>query len=48
MGWGIRLIDAISASLASGIDLNISVLMGMTMIIGIVTEVAIFYFTVCQ
>jgi CzcA family heavy metal efflux pump len=30
---------------ASGIELNISALMGMTMIIGIVTEVAIFYFS---
>jgi len=27
------------------IDLNISAIMGMTMIIGIVTEVAIFYFS---
>ena len=30
---------------ASGIELNISAMMGMTMIIGIVTEVAIFYFS---
>jgi multidrug efflux pump subunit AcrB len=29
----------------SGIELNISAMMGMTMIIGIVTEVAIFYFS---
>ncbi len=29
----------------SGIELNISSLMGMTMIIGIVTEIAIFYFS---
>ena len=29
----------------SGIELNISAIMGMTMIIGIVTEVAIFYFS---
>lgn len=29
----------------TGIDLNISAMMGMTMIIGIVTEVAIFYFS---
>lgn len=29
----------------SGIDLNISAMMGMTMIVGIVTEVAIFYFS---
>ena len=33
---------------ASGIELNISALMGMTMIIGIVTEVAIFYFSEYQ
>jgi CzcA family heavy metal efflux pump len=31
--------------LLTGIDLNISAMMGMTMIIGIVTEVAIFYFS---
>ncbi|MCP5201120.1 MAG: efflux RND transporter permease subunit [Gammaproteobacteria bacterium] len=30
---------------ASGIELNITALMGMTMIIGIVTEIAIFYFS---
>jgi CzcA family heavy metal efflux pump len=30
---------------ASGIELNISSMMGMTMIVGIVTEVAIFYFS---
>ncbi|EPR43086.1 acriflavin resistance protein [Desulfovibrio sp. X2] len=30
---------------AAGIELNISAIMGMTMIIGIVTEVAIFYFS---
>lgn len=29
----------------TGIELNISALMGMTMIVGIVTEIAIFYFT---
>jgi multidrug efflux pump subunit AcrB len=29
----------------AGVDLNISAMMGMTMIIGIVTEVAIFYFS---
>jgi multidrug efflux pump subunit AcrB len=29
----------------TGVDLNIMALMGMTMILGIVTEVAIFYFT---
>ncbi|MEO5561101.1 MAG: efflux RND transporter permease subunit, partial [Dokdonella sp.] len=29
----------------SGIELNISAMMGMTMIVGIVTEVAIFYFS---
>jgi len=33
---------------ASGIELNISALMGMTMIVGIVTEVAIFYFSEYQ
>ncbi len=30
---------------ATGIELNISAMMGMTMIVGIVTEVAIFYFS---
>ena len=30
---------------ATGIELNISAMMGMTMIVGIVTEIAIFYFT---
>lgn len=30
---------------ATGIELNISAMMGMTMIVGIVTELAIFYFT---
>ncbi|WP_084503423.1 efflux RND transporter permease subunit [Desulfatirhabdium butyrativorans] len=30
---------------ATGIELNISAIMGMTMIVGIVTEVAIFYFS---
>jgi multidrug efflux pump subunit AcrB len=29
----------------TGVELNITAMMGMTMIIGIVTEVAIFYFT---
>jgi len=29
----------------TGIELNISAMMGMTMIVGIVTELAIFYFT---
>ena len=29
----------------SGIELNISAMMGMTMVIGIVTEIAIFYFS---
>jgi multidrug efflux pump subunit AcrB len=29
----------------TGIDLNISALMGLTMVVGIVTEVAIFYFS---
>ncbi len=33
---------------ASGIELNISAMMGMTMIVGIVTEVAIFYFSELQ
>ncbi len=33
---------------ATGIELNISAIMGMTMIIGIVTEVAIFYFSEYQ
>ncbi len=33
---------------ASGIELNISAMMGMTMIVGIVTEVAIFYFSEVQ
>ncbi|NNM63143.1 MAG: efflux RND transporter permease subunit [Burkholderiales bacterium] len=32
----------------SGIELNISAMMGMTMIVGIVTEVAIFYFSEVQ
>ncbi len=32
----------------SGIELNISAMMGMTMIVGIVTEVAIFYFSEYQ
>jgi multidrug efflux pump subunit AcrB len=32
----------------TGIDLNISAMMGMTMIVGIVTEVAIFYFSEYQ
>jgi multidrug efflux pump subunit AcrB len=32
----------------SGIELNISAMMGMTMIVGIVTEVAIFYFSEFQ
>ncbi|MGH9933453.1 MAG: efflux RND transporter permease subunit, partial [Pyrinomonadaceae bacterium] len=32
----------------SGIELNISSMMGMTMIVGIVTEVAIFYFSEYQ
>jgi multidrug efflux pump subunit AcrB len=29
----------------TGIDLNITALMGLTMVVGIVTEVAIFYFS---
>jgi CzcA family heavy metal efflux pump len=33
---------------ASGIELNISAMMGMTMIVGIVTEVAIFFFSEYQ
>lgn len=33
---------------ATGIELNISAIMGMTMILGIVTEVAIFYFSEYQ
>ncbi len=33
---------------ATGIELNISAMMGMTMIVGIVTEVAIFYFSEFQ
>jgi len=33
---------------ATGIELNISAMMGMTMIVGIVTEVAIFYFSELQ
>ncbi|MGC9163631.1 MAG: efflux RND transporter permease subunit, partial [Thiomonas sp.] len=33
---------------AAGIELNISAMMGMTMIVGIVTEVAIFYFSEVQ
>ena len=32
----------------TGIELNISAMMGMTMIVGIVTEVAIFYFSELQ
>ncbi len=32
----------------SGIELNISAMMGMTMIVGIITEVAIFYFSEVQ
>jgi multidrug efflux pump subunit AcrB len=32
----------------TGIELNISSMMGMTMIVGIVTEVAIFYFSELQ
>ncbi len=39
-------IPAVFAGLwLSGIELNISAMMGMTMIVGIVTEVAIFYFS---
>lgn len=39
-------VSAVFVGLAlTGIDLNISAMMGMTMIIGIVTEVAIFYFS---
>ncbi|EIM03347.1 efflux RND transporter permease subunit [Rhodanobacter thiooxydans] len=39
-------IPAVFAALwLSGIELNISAMMGMTMIVGIVTEVAIFYFS---
>ncbi len=39
-------VSAVFAGLwLSGIELNISAMMGMTMIIGIVTEVAIFYFS---
>ncbi len=33
---------------ATGVELNISAMMGMTMIVGIVTEVAIFYFSEYQ
>ncbi len=33
---------------ATGIELNISAMMGMTMIVGIVTEIAIFYFSEYQ
>lgn len=33
---------------AAGLELNISAMMGMTMIVGIVTEVAIFYFSEVQ
>ncbi len=33
---------------AAGVELNISTMMGMTMIVGIVTEVAIFYFSEYQ
>ena len=33
---------------ASGIELNITAMMGMTMVVGIVTEVAIFYFSEYQ
>jgi multidrug efflux pump subunit AcrB len=32
----------------TGIELNISAMMGMTMVVGIVTEVAIFYFSEFQ
>jgi multidrug efflux pump subunit AcrB len=32
----------------TGIELNISAMMGMTMVVGIVTEVAIFYFSEYQ
>jgi multidrug efflux pump subunit AcrB len=39
-------IPAVFAGLwLTGIELNISAMMGMTMIVGIVTEVAIFYFS---
>ena len=39
-------VSAVFAGLwLTGIDLNISAMMGMTMIVGIVTEVAIFYFS---
>ena len=39
-------VSAVFAGLwLSGIELNISAMMGMTMIVGIVTEVAIFYFS---
>ena len=42
-------IPAVFAGLwLTGIELNISAMMGMTMIIGIVTEVAIFYFSELQ
>jgi multidrug efflux pump subunit AcrB len=30
---------------ATGVELNISAMMGMTMIVGIVTEIAVFYFS---
>jgi multidrug efflux pump subunit AcrB len=42
-------IPAVFAGLwLTGIELNISAMMGMTMIVGIVTEVAIFYFSELQ
>jgi multidrug efflux pump subunit AcrB len=45
----LRAIPAVFAGLwLTGIELNISAMMGMTMIVGIVTEVAIFYFSELQ
>ena len=42
-------LSAVSIALwLTGIELNISALMGMTMVVGIVTEVAIFYFSEYQ
>lgn len=46
MAMPLLAIPAVFAGLwATGIELNISAMMGMTMIVGIVTEVAIFYFS---
>jgi multidrug efflux pump subunit AcrB len=51
MAWSVLTMPLLALSAvfiglwATGIELNISAMMGMTMIVGIVTEVAIFYFS---